>query len=365
MLRITIDHSERGLLFKDGRLVEFLVPGRYLRFGAAGRFAVRRLSLGSPSSLILELDELGPEVEAIVPASEAELVLVPDEMAVAITLDDRPLAVRGPGRYLVWKARGPIETSLFDLAGLVSQLPDRFWPVTPEGLLKVVLVRPWERVLVYADGVLALELEAGRHGLSPWRRELKVERMDMREQELQVGGQEMITHDKVSLRLNLMLKYRVVEAVNAAHEVVNLHDALYSEVQIAARDVVGSMPVDELLEGRGHLAARLTELVRERAAEWGVRVLRLDVKDIVLPGDMKLLLNQVIEAEKKAAAQVILRREEVAATRSLANTARMLEQNPVLLRLKEIEALKELAERVPNLTVVVGGNELEQRLQLK
>jgi regulator of protease activity HflC (stomatin/prohibitin superfamily) len=362
MLNFTIKHAQRGLLFKDGRLVEFLMPGRHFRFGARERFELRRLSL---AKLILPVDELGPELEALVPQSEAELVLVPDEMAAAITLDERPFVVVGPGRYLMWKARGVAEAALFDLEELRSELPKRFWSVAPDSLVAVVQVPPWERVLVYADSVLAAELEAGAHALSPWRRELSLRRMDLREQELQAVGQEMITHDKVSLRLNLMLKFRVVEPVKAAHEVASLRDALYTEMQIAARDVVGSMPVDELLEGRGRLAAQLTELVQGRAADWGVRVLRLDLKDVILPGDMKVLLNQVIEAEKKAAAQVILRREEVAATRSLANTARLLEQNPVLLRLKEVEVLKELAERVPNLTVVVGGNELEQRLQLK
>jgi regulator of protease activity HflC (stomatin/prohibitin superfamily) len=361
MLNITIKHRERGLLFKDGRLVEFLMPGRYLRFGAATRFELRRLALGP---VVLPIDGFGPEFEALVPSSEAEFLLVPDNMAAAINLDDRPVSVVGPGRYLVWKGLGGVETDLFDLEPLASALPNRFWAVAPRELVEVVLVRPWERVLVYADGALAVELEAGRHGLSRWRRELCIERIDMREQNLQAAGQEMITRDKVSLRLNLMLEFRVVDPVKAAHEVVSLRDALYTEMQMVARDVVGSMLVDELLEARGRLAAQLSEPIRTRAAGWGVQVLRLDVKDVVLPGDMKLLLNQVIEAEKKAAAQVILRREEVAATRSLANTARLLEQNPVLLRLKEIEVLKELAERVPNLTVVVGGNDLEQRLKL-
>jgi regulator of protease activity HflC (stomatin/prohibitin superfamily) len=91
-------------------------------------------------------------------------------------------------------------------------------------------------------------------------------------------------------------------------------------------------------------------------------VLKLDVKDLVLPGEMKLLLNQVIEAEKKAAAQVIMRREEVASTRSMANTAQMLERNPALLRLKELEAFKEIASAIPNLTLVMGQPDLLRSL---
>jgi regulator of protease activity HflC (stomatin/prohibitin superfamily) len=104
--------------------------------------------------------------------------------------------------------------------------------------------------------------------------------------------------------------------------------------------------------------------VAARAAQWGVEVRRLEIKDVILPGEMRILMNQVIEAEKRAAAQAILRREEVAATRSLANTARMLEQSPVLQRLKEAELLERLAERVENLTVLVAPKDLQDVLRI-
>jgi len=108
----------------------------------------------------------------------------------------------------------------------------------------------------------------------------------------------------------------------------------------------------------------MAESIRSRAEGWGVELLKLDLKDVVLPGEMKTLLNRVIEAETKASANAITRREEVAATRSLANTAKMMEGSPVLLRLKELEAWKEIAERIPNLTVVLGGEQLMQRVPL-
>ena len=116
--------------------------------------------------------------------------------------------------------------------------------------------------------------------------------------------------------------------------------------------------IDELLETRAEVSRGLVKTVASRAQTWGVDIVRLDLKDLVLPGDMKILFNQVIEAEKRAAAQNITRREEVAATRSQANTAKLLTQNPVLLRLKELDSLKELAERIDNLTVHIGGEEV-------
>jgi regulator of protease activity HflC (stomatin/prohibitin superfamily) len=99
-----------------------------------------------------------------------------------------------------------------------------------------------------------------------------------------------------------------------------------------------------------------------KAEHLGVRIDRVGVKDVILPGEMKTLLNRVIEAEKAAQANVILRREETAATRSLANTARVMAENPVLLRLKELDALKEIAGQIDEVKLVVGADGLKTLL---
>ena len=99
-----------------------------------------------------------------------------------------------------------------------------------------------------------------------------------------------------------------------------------------------------------------------KAARFGVRIERVGAKDVVLPGEMKTLLNRVIEAEKEAAANVILRREETAATRSLANTARVMADNPVLLRLKELDAMKEIAGNIDEVRLIVGSDGIDKLL---
>ena len=117
-----------------------------------------------------------------------------------------------------------------------------------------------------------------------------------------------------------------------------------------------------LLEGRDAMTRFLEEDSIPKTLRFGVRVERVGVKDVVLPGEMKTLLNRVIEAEKEAAANVILRREETAATRSLANTARVMAEQPVLLRLKELESMKEIAARIHEVRVVVGADGLKTLL---
>lgn len=139
-----------------------------------------------------------------------------------------------------------------------------------------------------------------------------------------------------------------------------MRDAIYLLVQLAARDYVATVNLDQLLEGRESMTRYLEEQTVARAAGFGARIERLGVKDIVLPGEMKTLLNRVIEAEKQAAANVILRREESAAVRALANNARVMAEHPIMVRLKEIEAMKDMAASIDEVRVIVGSDGLEK-----
>jgi len=171
-----------------------------------------------------------------------------------------------------------------------------------------------------------------------------------------------MTKDKVTLRLSLTVEYAVEDAALATHAVANIRDAVYLLVQLASREFVSGVTLDELLAGRDSMTRALESETVDKARRFGVRVERVGVKDVVLPGEMKTLLNRVIEAEKEAAANVILRREETAATRSLANTAKVMSENPILLRLKELDSLKEIASRIKDVRVVVGADGLKTLL---
>jgi regulator of protease activity HflC (stomatin/prohibitin superfamily) len=356
MINVIINDGQRGLLVRDGRLIEVLPPGRHRRWTLFARQLVEFLDVRSG------VTELGPALERVLPAEATALEVRTDEAAL-VTRDGVPVRVLTAGHWALWPSEGRLDVTKVDLGPLRVAMGPEFWPLAA-ALVQDVVVRPFERVLVYVDGALVDVLGQGRYGLSTWQRKLELGRYDLREQELQVGGQELVTADKVSLRLNVLLKYAVVDPVAAAQSVGDLHDALYAEVQIATRQGVAGVTVDNLLERRVELARDMVAHVAERARTWGVDIRRLELKDVILPGEMKTLLNQVIEAEKRAAAQVILRREEVAATRSLANTARLMESNPVLMRLKETEALKEIADKIGNLTVVMAPKDLQDALRL-
>jgi regulator of protease activity HflC (stomatin/prohibitin superfamily) len=208
--------------------------------------------------------------------------------------------------------------------------------------------------LLIVDGELREILQPGLHVFWRFHRNVKVEHVDLRVQVMEVQGQEILTKDKVSLRVNLTANYRVTDAVKARNELGNFVEYLYRTLQFGLRQAVGTRTLDTLLSNKGELDSVVFEYATNEIAAFGLTVNSLGLKDVILPGDMKEILNQVVEAEKAAQANIIKRREETAATRSLLNTARLMDENPTLLRLKELEMLEKVTDKVGNLTLFGG-----------
>ena len=164
----------------------------------------------------------------------------------------------------------------------------------------------------------------------------------------------MLTRDKVSLRVNLAASIRITDPVAARTKVAKYGDYVYRELQFGLRAAVGTRSLDELLENKTVIDEVVTAHVTDKLAAFGMVLDGVGVKDIVLPGEMKTILAQVVEDEKSAEANVIRRREETAATRSLLNTAKVMEGNAVALRMKELETLERVAERIDKISVFGG-----------
>ena len=181
-----------------------------------------------------------------------------------------------------------------------------------------------------------------------------MEAVDLRLQAVEVTGQDILTRDKVGLRLNLSATFRYTDVLTAYKELQKPAEHLYRELQFGLRAAVGTRTLDELLENKTVIDDVVTAFVRAKLSAFGLELDAAGVKDIVLPGEMKTILAKVVEAEKSAEANVIRRREETAATRSLLNTAKVMEDNPVALRMKELETLERVAERIDKITVFGG-----------
>lgn len=208
-----------------------------------------------------------------------------------------------------------------------------------------VIVEQHEKGLKFRNGRFVGLLEPGRYRVRRIFVKERIERIDLRIRTLILQGQEMMTLDKVTIRLTALVKMRVVDPLAAVTKVDDYAAQLYGDVQIALRDHVGSMELDELLRERGGLGEKIIDALKLEATAYGVELIDVGLRDVMLPGETKTILNQVMEAKKQAEAALIRRREEVAATRSLANTAEMLAKNPTLMRLKELEALEKVAAK--------------------
>ena len=156
--------------------------------------------------------------------------------------------------------------------------------------------------LLFVDGKLVRVLEAGATAFWNVQKNVVAEVVDLRAQSVEVSGQELLTRDKVSLRVNLGASVRVVDPVAARTKVSKYADYLYRELQFGLRAAVGTRTLDELLENKTVIDEVVTAHARTRLAACGIELDGVGVKDIVLPGEMKTILAQVVEAEKSAQA---------------------------------------------------------------
>lgn len=219
-------------------------------------------------------------------------------------------------------------------------------------MFHAVQIREYERGLLYRAGRFARVLPPGRYRVWQAFRHESIVTIDTRWTALAINGQEMVTADKIGLRLNLVANYRVVDPVAALHTVADYRAQVYQELQLILRETVAALPLDALMAEKTQLSAGLRDGVASITAAFGVELGNVGVKDVVLSGEVKRMLAQEAEAERAGRAALIAARGETATTRNLVNAARLLAENPALMRLKEIQSLVEVA-REPGNTVVL------------
>jgi len=175
-----------------------------------------------------------------------------------------------------------------------------------------IIIKDTHRGLRYEDGVLTKVLEAGRYKIQnpegifgrtgPL---VEVVLVDMRERDLTIKGQEILTSDKVALRVSIVVQFRVVDPKLAIHAVEKYEDRLYSDVQLAARRSLASMTLEDILTNRNRLSEDILSDVKGTAASYGVTIQRADVKDLVFPGNLQEIMNKVLAAERMSQVQLV------------------------------------------------------------
>ena len=355
--KVQIDAYQVGLVFENKKLVKVLEAGNFWLFGNKEVLIYEKnQSFVSPIELniLLENEKL---------ADMLEIVEVADNELVLHFVNGFFKEVLTTGRYAFW--RGYVQNS-FVKADLSKVTITEEIAITLLENPKVKMyvrrfqVANFEKGLLFVNGVFEKELTAGTYYF--WNNSISVEvkSVDIRQQQLEISGQELLTKDKAGLRINFFVRYQVVNIYQAVTENKDFEKQLYFLMQLALRAFVGGMTLDELLNRKDTISQEILENVTQKIAALGLIVSDAGIRDIILPGDMKEIMNQVLVAEKKAQANSIMRREETASTRSLLNTAKLMEENEMLWKLKEMEYVEKIADKIGEITISGSGNVISQ-----
>jgi regulator of protease activity HflC (stomatin/prohibitin superfamily) len=356
VLRATVKDGERAFLTRNGRLEQVLVPGGHTLFDIKHELSVELHNVVRaefPAERYAVLKSARPDLVADL----FEPIETKAEELAIVSLDGRPLHLMGPWQTRVfWKVATRVDVERIDVASDPKVTPRHLAMIARERntLVAEHVVENHEAGLLYVEGRLVERLAPGRHAFWTSGRKIEVKRLDLRPQAVEITAQEMLTKDRIALRVTLTAFRRIVDPELVVTKVPDVDAYLYRLVQFAIREAVASRTLDDVLSAKNTLDAELRTYVRERIAETGIEVAELGVKDVILPGEIRELVNKVVEAERTAKANLIRRQEETAATRSLLNTAKLMEDNPLLLRLKELESIERLVEKVGRIDIHAG-----------
>ncbi len=358
---IRIRSFETGIYFRKGELVGLLDQGGYWFVDPLNHIQIDVVSRRHPWINHPDLDVL---VRSGVLDQRAEVLDLKDKQRALVWIDGRFECVLIPGLYALWNDLRKVRIEIVTVddvcfnhsqANLIAR-----WEAA-SAVFNQVVIDPGFVGVYFRSGAYQNTLTPGQYLFWKGVDKVKVQHVDLRERVLDIAGQEIMTSDKVTLRVNAMVRYRVTDAHRSVTVVDDVTQAIYRDAQLALRAAIGGLELDALLVDKQVLTHELEKTLKSSASQFGVEILRLGIRDIILPGEMKILLNKVIEARKAADANLIMRREETAAMRSQANTARLLDNNPTLMRLRELDLLEKVAGN-SKLNVVLGEKGLADRI---
>lgn len=359
--RYKIRSYEMGLVFHDGEFRGLLSAGTHRYFDPLNKLNVDIVSQRDPWLVHEKLDLI---VKSGVLANHAVVLDLKDHERALVWIENRFSHILPAGQFAYWTGQKQVHVEVVDTRPVRFE-HEQFKLIVRSTLsarlLDICAVQRDRVGVLFIDGRYVETLQPGEYAFWKGPAEAKVVEVDLRETMVDVGGQEIMTADKVTLRLNAVVTYKIIDARRAVSQTDDVRQALYRETQLVLRGVVGARELDVFLTDKDSVAKEIEDNVRRRAAELGLEIASVGIRDVILPGDMKDLMNKVTEAKKAAEANLIARREETAAIRSQANTAKLLAESPTLMRLRELEALEKIASS-GKLNIVLGDKGLADKV---
>lgn len=210
-------------------------------------------------------------------------------------------------------------------------------------------INQYERGVMFTLGRYTGTKEPGWRIVIPVFQSMR--KIDMRVKAVDVPDQRTITHDNVSVGVNAVIYYKVVDASKAVLEVEDFFHAMTQLAQTTMRNAVGEVELDELLSQRDKISERIREIVDKASDDWGIKVDNVELKDVVLPGDMERTIAKQAEAEREKRAVIIKAEGEVIAAENMAKAANMLSKEAGALHLRTLQSLNDLSSDQSNTVV--------------
>ncbi|WP_394748042.1 slipin family protein [Spongiimicrobium salis] len=355
--RVRINAGKVGLVFKRGDYQKVLTSGTHW-IGYKHFVMVYDLTKQFVAPIALELLLQDKNLDAMLHVLE-----VKDNELLLVSENGNLKKVLSAGRYVYWKTLINLEFLRICLGKIyITEQFNKALFTHPElsPYLRTFEVASYEKAMLFVDDVYTKILDGGTYRF--WRNDtsIKIARADMRQLQLEIAGQELLTKDKAAIRINFYTQYKIVDIEASLLVNKDYEKQLYVALQLALRSYIGQYSLDELLEQKEQISKAVLQNIVNAAEGLGVEVLHCGIRDIILTGEMKTIMNQVLVAQKKAQANSISRREETAATRSLLNTAKLMEENEMLFRLKEMEYVEKIADKIGEISVSGNGSMVTQ-----
>ncbi|WP_435261272.1 slipin family protein [Tenacibaculum sp. nBUS_03] len=357
MKRVRINQGNVGLVFKNGDYQKVITSG--LHWLGLNQY-VNTYDLTKDFKISVALEVLLKDEEL---AKMLEVIEVKDNELVFVYENNNFTRVLEAGRYTFWKGLVKRTFQSIDIGKIyITENLDKalFKNYAVNKYIRVFEVAAYEKAVLLIDDVYTKTITGGVYRF--WRNDIsiKIAKVDTRQLQLEVSGQELLTKDKANIRINFYTQYKVIAIEKALLENKEFEKQLYVLMQLALRSFVGRYTLDELLDKKENIGEEVFDEVSKSTNDLGVKLINCGIRDVILPGDMKEIMNQVLVAQKKAQANIISRREETASTRSLLNTAKLMEDNEMLYKLKEMEYVENIADKIGEITVSGNGNMVKQ-----
>ncbi len=352
-MKYIIKDNQAGFVLKNGIFKKMITAGTY-HFSKVTGYKV-------------EIEEMSGEVDYIdVPYQilckdsvffdSTVHMEIPDGSVGFIYVNGKLTSFANRKEYIFWNVFENYEIKVVSMADTIigSDVSKQMLSLVPGKYYTEVSVGDGETGLLYYDNILQEQLPKGLYRFWNYYHSITYKVVDMKQRELDIVGQEILTKDKIGIRMNVVCIFKIRDAKDFGEKLNDLKGQLYSAVQLSIREITSNYKLDEILELKEQISKEIYKLIKEKEEMFCVNFLTAGIKDIILPGEIKNIMNSVLVAEKTAQANVISRREEVASTRSLLNTAKLMDENKTLYKLKELEYLERICERVGEISV--NGN---------